>query len=106
MLNYKVVSLYNKTNQFSVEIYQRTKTEYKVKTQIGFNSFNDDYVWGLYELARSIFFYIMNGFEMTHNTLGYDFAYAVHSADFSQFEPPFTDKPIKEEETPPTQRPA
>ena len=102
MLDYKVVSLYNKTNQFTIDIYQRTKTEYKVRTKIGYTSYNDEYVYGLYELARTCFFYAINGYEMTQNNLGFDFAYSVHSGDFSQFEGPFTDKPIKEEEpTPP-----
>ncbi len=92
MLDYKVISLYNKSNQFNIDVYQRTKTEYKIRTQIGFNSFSTDYVWGLYDLAKTSFFYIMNGYEMTHNNLGFDFAYAVHAGDFTEFELPFTEK--------------
>ena len=98
MLDYKVISLYNKSNQFNIDVYQRTKTEYKIRTQIGFNSFSTDYVWGLYDLAKTSFFYIMNGYEMTHNNLGFDFAYAVHAGDFSEFEPPFTDSSFTEQE--------
>ena len=97
MLGYKVISLYNKTNQFNIDVYQCTKTEFKIRTQIGFNSFSDDYCHGMYELARSMFFYVINGYEMTNNNLGFDFAYAVHAGDFTEFELPFTEK-AKEEE--------
>jgi hypothetical protein len=105
MLNYKVISLYNKTNHFIIDVYQRTKTEYKVKTQIGFNSFNDDYVWGLYDLSKVCFFYIVNNYEMTQNNLGFEFAYAVHAGDFSEYEPPFNEPSFKEEEVEPTSAP-
>ena len=105
MLDYKVISLYNKTNQFSVEIYQRTKTEFKVRTKIGFTSYNDDYCHGMYELARTCFFYIINGYEMVHNNLGYEFAYAVHAGVFTEFEPPFKEPAKEEEETPIIQPP-
>ena len=98
MLDYKVISLYNKSNQFSIDVYQRTKTEFKIRTQIGFNSFSDDYCHGMYELAKTIFCYIINGYEMTTNNLGFDFAYSVHSGDFSEFEPPFTDSSFTEQE--------
>ena len=93
MLDYKVVSLHNKTNQFSIVIYQRTRTEFKIRTQVGFNSYSDDYVWGLYELARTVFCYIMNSYELQTNHLGYDFAYAIHSGDFTEL--------IETEEKPP-----
>ena len=99
MLDYKVISLYNKSNQFSVDIFQRTKTEFKVRTKIGFTSFSDDYCHGMYELARTCFFYVLNGYEMVHNNLGFDFAYAIHSGVFTEFEPPFKE-PAKEEEPP------
>ena len=99
MLDYKVISLYNKSNQFNIDVYQRTKTEYKIRTQIGFNSFSDDYCHGMYELAKTCFFYIINGYEMTNNNLGFEFAYAVHAGDFTEFELPFTEK-AKEEEPP------
>ena len=102
MLDYKVISLYNKTNQFSVDIYQRTKTEYKVRTKIGFTSYNDDFCYGMYELARTCFFYVVNGYEMVHNTLGFEFAYAVHAGVFTEYEGPFTDQQKEPEpETPP-----
>ena len=99
MLDYKVISLFNKTNQFSIDIFQRTKTEFKIRTKIGFTSFNDDYCHGMYELARTCFFYIINGYEMVHNNLGFDFAYAIHSGVFTEFEPPFKES-AKEEEPP------
>ena len=102
MLDYKVISLYNKTNQFSVDIYQRTKTEYKVRTKIGFTSFNDEYCHGMYELAKTCFVYVINGYEMTQNNLGFEFAYAVHSGNFTDYEPPFNEPSFKEPEpTPP-----
>jgi len=41
---------------------------------------------------------------MTHNNLGFEFAYAVHAGDFTEFEPPFTEK-AKEEEPPIIQPP-
>jgi hypothetical protein len=105
MLDYKVISLFNKTNQFSVDIYQRTKTEFKIRTKIGYTSFSDDYCHGMYELARTCFCYLINGYEMTQNNLGYEFAYAVHSGVFTEYEPPFTDEPFKEEEVEPTPPP-
>ena len=101
MLDYKVISLYNKTNQFSVDIYQRTKTEYKVRSKIGFTSFSDEYCHGMYELARTCFCYIINGYEMVTNNLGYEFAYAVHAGVFSEYEGPFTEPSFKEEESTP-----
>ena len=104
MLDYKVVSLYNKTNQSSVEIYQRTRTEFKIRTKIGFTSFNDEYCYGMYELARTCFCYIINNYEMTHNSLGFEFAYAVHAGVFSEYEGRFTDQP-KEPEPEPTPPP-
>ena len=107
MLDYKVISLYNKSNQFSVDIFQRTKTEFKVRTKIGFTSFNDDYCHGMYELSKISFFYIMNGYEMTQNNLGFEFAYAVHSGVFTDYEPPFNEPSFKEpepESTPPLTR--
>ncbi len=88
MLDYKVVSLYNKTNQFNIEIYQRTRTEFKIRTQVGFNSYSDDYVFGMYELARTCFCYLINGYSLVTNNLGYEFAYAVHAGDFSNLKEP------------------
>ena len=101
MLDYKVISLYNKNNQFSVDVYQRTKTEYKIRSKIGYTSYNDDYCHGMYELARSVFFYVINGYEMTHNNLGFEFAYAVHAGVFTDYEEPFTEPSFKEQEPPP-----
>ena len=100
MLDYKVISLYNKSNQFSIDIFQRTKTEFKVRTKIGFTSYNDDYCHGMYELAKTCFFYIINGYEMVTNNIGYEFAYAVHSGNFTEYEPPFKEQEKEEEEPP------
>ena len=86
MFDFKVVSLFNNTNQVYINIFQRTKREFEIKTQISFNNYNYEYVWGLYELSRSVFFHIINGYEMIYNDLGYDFEYAVHSGDFKKFE--------------------
>ena len=94
MLDYKVISLYNKSNQFSVEIYQRTRTEFKIRTQVGFNSYSDDYVWGLEELAKSCFCFLINGYELVTNNLGYEFAYAIHAGDFSQLKEPIEEPPL------------
>ena len=94
MLDYKVISLYNKSNQFSIEIYQRTKTEFKIRTQVGFNSYSDDYVFGMYELARTCFCYLINGYSLVTNNLGYEFAYAIHSGIFSGLEEPIGEPPI------------
>ena len=112
MLGYKVISLYNKTNNFNIDIFQKTKTEFKVRTQIGFNSYSTDYVWGLYDLAKSCFCYITNGYELVTNNLGFDFAYAVHSGDFTALiepekqaeEPPLTRVEEQVEEPPPLTR--
>lgn len=103
MLDYKVISLYNKTNHFTIDIYQRTKTEYKIRSKISYTSFSDEYCYGMYELAKICFFYLINNYEMTHNTLGFEFAYAIHSGIFTEYEGPFTDKPKEEE--PPTPPP-
>lgn len=105
MLDYKVISLYNKSNQFTIDIYQRTKTEFKVRTKIGFTSYNDDYCHGMYELAKTCFFYIMNGYEMVHNNLGYEFAYSVHSGNFTEYEPPFKEEAKEPAEEPPIIQP-
>ena len=94
MIDYKVVSLHNKTNQFSIHIFQRTRTEFKIRTQVGFNSYSDDYVFGLYELAKSCFCFLINGYELVTNNLGYEFAYAIHSGDFSGLEEPMGEPPI------------
>ena len=94
MLDYKVVSLHNKTNQFSIDIFQRTKTEFKIRTQIGFNSYSTDYVWGLYELARTVFCFLINGYELQTNHLGFEFAYSIHSGDFTELKEPIEEPPL------------
>lgn len=96
MLDFKVVSLYNKLNKVYIDIFQQTNKEFKIRTQISFNTYNYDYVWGLYELSRSVSLHIIYGYEMVYNNLGYDFAYAVHTGDFKEFEPPDKLPPIGE----------
>jgi hypothetical protein len=96
MLDFKVVSLYNKLNKVYIDIFQQTNKEFKIRTKISFNTYNYDYVWGLYELSRSVSFHIIYGYEMVYNNLGYDFAYAVHTGDFKAFEPPNEEPPIEE----------
>ena len=96
MLDFKVVSLYNKLNKVYIDIFQQTNTEFKIRTQISFNTYNYEYVWGLYELSRSVSFHIIYGYEMVYNNLGYDFAYAVHAGNFKAFEPPDELPPIEE----------
>jgi hypothetical protein len=88
MLDFKVVSLYNNLNQVYIDIFQQPKREFKIRTQISLNTYNYEYVWGLYELSRSVSFHIIYGYEMVYNNLGYDFAYAVHAGNFKAFEPP------------------
>ena len=94
MLDYKVVSLHNKSNQFSIVIYQRTRTEFKIRTQVGFNSYSNDYVFGMYELARTCFCYLINNYSLVTNNLGYSFAYAIHSGDFTELEEPIGEPPL------------
>ena len=52
---------------------------------IGHNSYNIDYCWGLYELARICFCYVINGHQLINNQLGFSFAYAIHTGEFSEF---------------------
>ncbi len=102
MLGYKVISLYNKTNNFNIDIFQKTKTEFKVRTQIGFNSYSTDYVWGMEDLAKSCFCFIINGYEMVTNNLGFDFMYASHSGDFTALIEPVEEPPVE----PPIEEPS
>ena len=92
MIDYLVVNMFNPSNQFNIMVYQRTKTEFKIRTQIGFNSYSNDYVFGIHELAKSCFCFLINGFSLVTNNLGFEFAYSIHSGDFSQLE----DEPIGE----------
>ena len=82
-MNYMVVTLFNQKSNQNVFVYQKSRTEYKIKSQIGHNSYSIDYVWGLYELARTCFCYLINGYSLVNNNLGYSFANAIHSGDFS-----------------------
>ena len=94
MIDYLVVNMFNPSNQFNIMVYQRTRTEFKIRTQVGFNSYSDDYVWGLYELARTVFCYIINGYELQTNHLGFEFAYAVHTGIFTELEEPIEKPPL------------
>jgi hypothetical protein len=85
-MEYKVVTLYNRLNAFSVNVYQIKKSEFKVKVQIGHHSYSYDYVDNLYNLARSCFFFLINGYELLSNHLGFEFAASIHSGDFSEYE--------------------
>ena len=42
---------------------------------------------------------------MVHNNLGFEFAYAVHSGVFTEYEPPFKEPSFKEPEPEPTPPP-
>ena len=94
MIDYLVVNMINPSNQFNIMVYQRTKTEFKIRTQIGFNSYSDDYVWGLYGLARLVFCYLINGYELQTNHLGFEFAYSIHSGDFTELKEPIEEPPL------------
>ena len=83
-MNYMVVTLFNPTNNYNIFVYQKSRTEFKIKSQIGHNSYSIDYIWGLYELARTCFCYLINGYSLVTNNLGYSFAYAIHSGDFTE----------------------
>jgi len=85
-MEYKVVTLYNRLNAFSVNVYQINKNDFKIKTQIGHHSYSYDYVNNMYDLARACFCYLINGYELLNNHLQYEFAYAIHSGDFSEYE--------------------
>ena len=85
-MEYKVVTLYNRLNAFSVNVFQIDRSAFKIKTQIGHHSYSYDYVNNMYDLARSCFFFLINGYELLNNHLQYEFAYAIHSGDFSEYE--------------------
>ena len=85
-MEYNVVTLYNRLNSFSVKVFQ-DRTSFKIKTQIGHHSYSYDYVNNMYDLARTCFCYLLNGYELLHNLLGPNFAYSIHNADFSEYEP-------------------
>ncbi len=85
-MEYNVVTLYNRYNGFSVKVFQIKKSEFKIKTQIGHNSYSYDYVDNMYDLSRLCFCYLINGYELLSNHLQYEFAYAIHSGIFSEYE--------------------
>ena len=93
-MNYLVVTLFNPKNNLNVFVYQVSGTEFKIKHQISHTSFSIDYVWGLYELARTCFCYMINGYNLVTNNLGYEFAYAVHAGDFSELIEPEEEPPL------------
>ena len=85
-MEYNVVTLYNRLNAFSVKVYQVEKSKFKIKTQIGHHSYSYDYVYNMYDLARTCFCFLINGYELLSNHLGFEFAASIHSADFSEYE--------------------
>lgn len=85
-MNMLVVSMYNRKQGFNVFVHQVSRHEFKIKQQLGVNSFTTEFCYGLHELAKILFVLYINGFEMIQNNLGYDFAHAVHSGDFSELE--------------------
>ena len=86
MIDYLVVSLYNTTNNYNIFVYQKSRTEFKIKSQIGHTSYSIDYVWGLPDLARTLFCFLINGFSLVTNNINYEFGHAIHSGDFSGLE--------------------
>ena len=86
MIDYLVVSLYNTTNNYNIFVYQKSRTEFKIKSQIGHNSYSIDYIWGVPDLARTCFCFLINGFSLVTNNLGFEFGHAIHSGDFSGLE--------------------
>ena len=92
-MDYLVVTPFNQKSNQHVYVYQKSRTEYKIKSQISYTSYSIDYVWGKYELARTCFCYMINGYNLVTNNLDYSFAYAIHSGDFSEL--------IETEEEPP-----
>ena len=82
-MNYLVVTLFNPKNNLNVFVYQKSRTEFKIKHQISYTSYSIDYVWGKYKLARTCFCYMINGFQLVQNNLNYEFAYAIHAGDFT-----------------------
>ena len=85
-MDYKVVTLYNRLNSFVVNVYQIDRSAFKIKTQIGHHSYSYDYVYNMYDLARTCFCYLINNYELLSNHLGFEFAYAIHSGNFSEYE--------------------
>ena len=94
MIDYLVVSLYNTTNNYNIFVYQKSRTEFKIKSQIGHTSYSIDYVWGLPDLARTLFCFLINGFSLVTNNINYEFGHAIHSGDFSGLEEQIGEPPI------------
>ena len=93
-MNYMVVTLFNPTNNYNIFVYQKSRSEFKVKSQIGHNSYSIDYVWGVPDLARSVFCFLINGFSLVTNNLGFEFGHAVHAGDFSELDKPQEELPV------------
>ena len=93
-MDYLVVTLFNRKSNLSVYVYQKSRTEYKIKLQVGHTSYSIDYVWGKYELARTCFCYMINGYNLVTNNLGLEFAHAIHAGDFSKLEEPTEEPPL------------
>jgi len=85
-MNMLVVTMYNIKQGFNVFVHQISRNEFKIKQQLGVNSFTTEFCYGLHELAKILFVLYINGFEMMQNNLGYEFAHCVHSGNFSELE--------------------
>jgi hypothetical protein len=48
----------------------------------------------MYELARTCFCYLINGYSLVTNNLGYEFAYSIHSGIFTELEEPIGEPPL------------
>ena len=93
-MNYLVVTMFNPKNNQNIFAYQKSRTEYKIKSQISYTSYSTDYVWGKYELARTCFCYMINGYNLVTNNLGYEFAYSIHTGTFSELIEPEEEPPV------------
>ena len=85
-MNMLVVTMYNSKQGFNTFVHQISRNEFKIKQQLGMNSFSTEFVYGLHELARTLFVLYINGFEVIQCLLGYEVLYAIHSGQFSELE--------------------
>ena len=91
-MEYNVVTLYNKLNAFFVNVYQIDRSVFKIKVQIGHHSYSYDYVDNMYDLARTCFCFLINGYELLSNHLGFEFAHSIHTGIFSDFQEKIEEK--------------
>ena len=94
-MEYNVVTLYNKLNAFFVNVYQIDRSVFKIKVQIGHHSYSYDYVDNMYDLARTCFCFLINGYELLSNHLGFEFAHSIHTGIFSDFQEKIEEKKIE-----------